>query len=253
MQNKKISIVTVTKNSEINIEKSINSFFSQNYDNKELIIIDGLSTDNTLKIIDKYKNNIYKIVSEKDSGVYAALNKGFKFANGDVIGILHSDDYYYDDNSLSKVMNIFNNNNLSIAHTNVKINYKKFSREFKSSKNFNDIDFSKGRMPPHPGIFFKKKILELVGSFDLKFDFASDFDFIIRCFKNIPREEIRNLDFFSVVMKSGGKSTSNILNIYKQNIECMNILKKNNIKFNRFDFILSKILNRIKQIKWGIS
>ena len=249
MQNKKISIVTVTKNSEVNIEKSINSFLSQNYVNKELIIIDGLSSDNTLKIIDRYKKNVSKIVSEKDDGIYDALNKGFKFVNGDVVGILHSDDYYYDNNLLTKVMKFFNNNNLSIAHTNVEINYKKFSRKFRSSKNFDSIDFSKGRMPPHPGIFFKKNILELIGSFDTKFNFASDFDFIIRCFKGIPREEIKYLDFFSVVMKSGGKSTSNIFNIYKQNVECMKVLKKNNIKFNKFDFILSKIINRIKQIR----
>ena len=252
MQNKKISIVTVTKNSEVNIEKSINSFLSQNYINKELIIIDGLSSDNTLKIINKYKKNVSKIISEKDDGVYAALNKGFKFVSGDVVGILHSDDYYYDNNSLTNVMNSFNNNNLSLAHTNVEIIYKKFSRKFRSSINFNDIDFSKGRMPPHPGIFFKKKILELIGSFDLKFNFASDLDFIIRCFKEIPKEEIKYLDFFSVVMKSGGKSTSNIFNVYKQNIECMNVLKKNNIKFSKFDFILSKIVDRIRQIKWGI-
>ena len=123
MQNKKISIVTVTKNSEVNIEKSINSFLSQNYVNKELIIIDGLSSDNTLKIINKYKKNVSKIVSEKDDGIYDALNKGFKFVNGDVVGILHSDDYYYDNNLLTKVMKFFNNNNLSIAHTNVEINY----------------------------------------------------------------------------------------------------------------------------------
>ena len=104
-------------------------------------------------------------------------------------------------------------------------------------------------MPPHPGIFFKKNILELIGLFDLKFNFASDFDFIIRCFKEIPREEIKYLDFFSVVMRSGGKSTSNIFNIYKQNVECMKILKKNDIKFNKFEFILSKIIDRIRQIR----
>ena len=249
VQNKKITILTVTKNAEINIEKSINSFLSQNYDNKELIIIDGFSNDNTINIINKYKKKICKIISEKDDGIYDALNKGFKYANGDVIGILHSDDYYFDNDSLTKVMRIFNNENLSIVHTNVKMKYKKFLREFKSLKNFNDIDFSKGRMPPHPGIFFKKKILNLVGEFDMSFNFASDLDFIIRCFKNIPRKEIRHLNFFSVVMKSGGKSTNNIINIYKQNIECVKVLEKNNIKFNKYDFILSKIVNRIKQIK----
>ena len=125
VQNKKITILTVTKNAEINIEKSINSFLSQNYDNKELIIIDGFSNDNTINIINKYKKKICKIISEKDDGIYDALNKGFKYANGDVIGILHSDDYYFDNDSLTKVMRIFNNENLSIVHTNVKMKYKK--------------------------------------------------------------------------------------------------------------------------------
>ena len=93
---KKISIITATKNSEVTIEKTIKSFIKQEYKNKELILVDGKSQDRTLSIIKKYKNQISKTIIEKDKSIYDALNKGFKIASGDVVGILHSDDKYYD-------------------------------------------------------------------------------------------------------------------------------------------------------------
>ena len=154
---KKISIITATKNSEVTIEKTIKSFIKQEYKNKELILVDGKSQDRTLSIIKKYKNQISKTIIEKDKSIYDALNKGFKIASGDVVGILHSDDKYYDKKVLSKIMRMFEENKASILHTNVLIKYKNFERNFYSKNKFTNRDFSKGLMPPHTGIFFKKK------------------------------------------------------------------------------------------------
>ena len=103
----KLSIITICFNSFSTIEATIKSVLSQNYDNLEYIIIDGNSTDNTLEIIHKYRNRISKIISEKDNGIYDAMNKGVCLASGDVIGILNSDDFYEDNNVLQDVMTCF--------------------------------------------------------------------------------------------------------------------------------------------------
>ena len=248
MKNKKVSIITITKNSEKKIQNSLNSFFKQNYNNKELIIVDGLSEDKTVEKIKIFEHKISKIIVEKDNGIYDALNKGIKVAKGEIFGILHSDDNFYNDEVLTKVMEQFNKKNYLLIHTNVHIKYNHFKRKYSSSDTFNLSDFSEGRMPPHTGIFFDKKILDFIGTFDINFKFASDFDFIIRCFKKIPKERIFYLNLLSIEMKSGGKSTRNIINIIKQNLECLQILKKNDINYNTVNFIVKKIINRLNQI-----
>jgi glycosyltransferase involved in cell wall biosynthesis len=244
---KKISIITVTKNSEKTIEKTIKSYIQQNYKNKELIIVDGNSLDGTMSIINKYRDEIDKLISEKDKGIYDALNKGLKIAKGEIIGILHSDDKYFNKTTLNKIMNLFNNENASLIHTNVEIKYKKFKRIFCSQNQFSSKDFSRGLMPPHTGIFFKRKLLKKVGYFDLNFKYAADLDFIIRCFKI---EGIKKIYFNikSIKMLSGGRSTKNYINVLKQNIECLKILNKNKIKYNLFSFVLRKSINRLKQV-----
>ncbi len=100
----KISVITTTYNSASTIEDTLKSVIEQDYPNVEYIIIDGLSKDNTLEIVNKYKDKIAKIISEKDSGIYDALNKGVNAATGDIIALLHSDDFYMDKTVLSKVV-----------------------------------------------------------------------------------------------------------------------------------------------------
>ena len=106
----KVSIITVCFNSQETIEKTIRSVISQRYKNYEYIIIDGGSTDNTIKIINKYKKYIEVIISEEDMGIYDAINKGIKKSTGSVISILHSDDIFYDNKTTQKVMSYFNSN-----------------------------------------------------------------------------------------------------------------------------------------------
>ena len=103
----KVSIITVSLNSEKTIEKTINSVVSQDYNDIEYIIIDGGSKDNTLKIVNKYQNYITKIISEKDKGIYDGINKGIQIATGDVISLIHSNDIFVNTNVISKIDNIF--------------------------------------------------------------------------------------------------------------------------------------------------
>ena len=107
----KISIITVTYNSAATLEETVLSVINQTFKNIEYIIVDGKSTDSTLSIIDKYKNRIAKFVSEKDNGIYDALNKGISMASGDVVGILHSDDFYTSNEVLQKIAERFNKDN----------------------------------------------------------------------------------------------------------------------------------------------
>lgn len=106
----KISIITVCYNSQKTIENTIKSTISQTYKNYEYIIIDGGSTDDTIKIINKYKKNINIFKSEKDKGIYDAINKGIKYSTGSVISLLHSDDIFYENTTTLKIMSYFNSN-----------------------------------------------------------------------------------------------------------------------------------------------
>ena len=103
----KISVVTITYNSRQTVEDTIRSVVAQDYPDLEYIIVDGLSTDGTLAIVDKYKDRISKVVSEKDEGLYDALNKGVRHATGEVMGFLHSDDAYTGPQVISKIAACF--------------------------------------------------------------------------------------------------------------------------------------------------
>src|SRR5687767_14692033 len=103
----KISIITITYNSAATVEDTIKSVIAQDYPDLEYIIIDGKSKDNTLAIVDKYKDRISKVVSEKDKGLYDALNKGIKHATGEIVGMLHSDDLYAHPQVISHVAEAF--------------------------------------------------------------------------------------------------------------------------------------------------
>ena len=103
----KVSVITATYNSELTIEDTIQSLNQQNYSDIEYIVIDGASNDSTLKIINNYRLNIATLISEKDKGIYDALNKGIAVATGDVIGFLHSDDLFANKNVISQIASEF--------------------------------------------------------------------------------------------------------------------------------------------------
>ena len=134
----KFSIITVTYNSAATIEQTIRSVIGQSYENIEYIIVDGQSTDSTLKIIEKYKDRIGKIVSEKDNGLYDALNKGIDLATGDVIGFLHSDDFYINEKVIERYAEAFIKEKPDAVYSDLyyvdKTNTDKIVRKWKSGK-----------------------------------------------------------------------------------------------------------------------
>ena len=174
-KNYKISIITVTKNSESFLEECILSLDKQSYRNYEHIIIDGCSTDNTINLIKKHKNKIAYWVSEKDEGLYDAMNKGIKKCSGDIIGILNSDDIYYPQ-ALSIVSKYFNlNKKLDFLFGSV--NKYKLLHGYNPKK----IKWSFGFYTSHSvGFFIKKKSQLKVGLYNLKYKYSSDYDLFYR-------------------------------------------------------------------------
>ena len=174
-KNYKISIITVTKNSGNFLEECILSLDKQSYRNYEHIIIDGCSTDNTIDLIKKYNNKITYWVSEKDEGLYDAMNKGIKKCSGDIIGILNSDDIYYP--QALKIVNEYFNLNKELDFLFGSVNKYKLMHGYKPKK----IKWSFGFYTSHSvGFFIKKKSQLKVGLYNLKYKYSSDYDLFYR-------------------------------------------------------------------------
>jgi|688.fasta_scaffold533163_1 glycosyltransferase involved in cell wall biosynthesis len=245
----KISIITVAYNSELTIEDTINSVISQTYDNIEYIIIDGGSTDSTLDIINKYSNKINLIISEKDKGVYDAMNKGIMFSNGAIIGFLNSDDIFTDNNIIELIAKQFHHdNNLSILYGNLyyvnRNNILKVIRKWRSQNYFYKY-FEYGNVPAHPTLYLRKEAYNLVGFYSLKYKYSSDYDLMLRLFKKFNLK-FYYLDHYIVKMRLGGITSGNFKNRLKQNIEIYEIWKDNDLKIP-FYFFLLKFLKRFIQ------
>ena len=233
----KISIITVCFNSEKTLEKTINSVLSQNYKNIEYIIIDGGSEDSSLKIIDKYKDNITTIISEKDNGIYDGINKGIQRATGDVISLIHSNDMFVDENVISKIVNFFkSNSNFDIILADLafkkKLEDKKITRYY-SAKNFRPWMLRIGYSPPHLSAFFKTDVFKKVGLYKANFRIAGDFDFFVKCFLK-HKIKFNYLEECLIFMSTGGKSGKNFLSYLISSKEINQSLKSNNIYSNIF-------------------
>lgn len=205
----KISIITTCYNREKTIASALDSFIAQDYKNKEYIIIDGDSKDKSMEIITQYKDSIDVLVSEKDAGIYNALNKGIKNCSGDIIGLLHSDDFFYNNQTLTKIADCFQKTGADIVYGNGlyvdELNISRVKRIY-PSKNFKKNYLKWGWIPLHTTIFVKKEIFEKYGLYREDYRIASDYDISLRWFRN-PNIKKHFLDEYIVKMRLGGKST----------------------------------------------
>ncbi|MEM5830910.1 MAG: glycosyltransferase family 2 protein [Candidatus Aenigmatarchaeota archaeon] len=243
----KISIITPSLNSEKTIEETIKSVLSQTYKDIEYIIIDGGSKDKTIEIVDKYRDKISKIVSEKDKGIYDGMNKGIKLATGEIVGILNSDDLYFDESVIENVMKVFKENKIDCLWGDLvyfKDDPNKFIRVWKGG-NYRPGIFKTGWVPPHPTFFVKKEIYEKYGYFRLDFPVAADYELMLR-FLEKYRVKGYYLPKFLVKMRAGGNANK-LKNIIKGNLECIRAWKVNGLKMP-FYTPFFRILRRIPQI-----
>ena len=250
-----VSLITCTNNSETTIKNCCNSVSSQTYGNIEHIIIDKSSQDETVSIVKNFGIKNLEIYQQKSLGIYGALNEGMKLSKGEIIGILHSDDEFIDQEVISIIVKKFLDKNLDVLFSNIyyikKDNSNKIIRKWKSQLNegfqsSNDLNekINNGWMPPHTSLFFKKNLLDRVGYYNENFKISSDYDFIIRLFREKDLK-IFFLNKFTVKMRIGGISNKSIKNIIIKMMEDYTIMKK--FKLNALKAILIKNLSKIKQ------
>lgn len=212
MQAIKISLITVTRNAEGTIKRCIDSVLSQDYANIEYIIIDGCSTDATLNLISAYKSGISLLVSEPDSGIYDAMNKGIKIATGDVVGILNADDFFADSRVLSEVAKAFTQNEIDALYGNLEYIKPGGSviRRWVSGK-YKATSFNRGWMPPHPTFYCKRLFFSELGFYDTRFGTAADYELMLRF---LYKHQLRcfYLNKVLVKMQTGGASNQTVKN-----------------------------------------
>ena len=247
--NMKISIVTITYNSAATIEDTIKSVVAQDYSDMEYLLIDGKSKDNTLQIVEKYKDKITKIVSEKDGGLYYGLNKGLKMASGDVIGAIHSDDLYAHAQVISNVMKLFNADpELGGVYADLifvnREDTNKVMRVWKAGECKPD-SFEKGWMPPHPTFFVRKSVYEKYGYINTDLKLSADYELMLRLIHK-HKIKIAYLPETIVKMRMGGVSNVSFFVKLKANIEDKLAWKMNNLKPGFFT-TLRKPLRKISQ------
>lgn len=247
----KISIITVTYNSEKYLKQCIQSIKEQTYNDIQHVVIDNNSKDSTLNIINKLKIEDSIIISEDDEGIYHAMNKGIEHSSGDIIGILNSDDFYADQKVLQVVNEIFTDNTVDACYGN--LHYVKpektddIVRRWKPGK-FKTRSFSKGWIPPHPTFFVRRSVYEDLGKFDTNYKIASDVDLMMR-FLEVHKINAVHVDKNFINMRIGGETNKSIKNIIIQNVEILSSLKKNKIRFNFFSFFFNKAIDRFAQYR----
>ena len=236
----KISIITVCFNSSKTIEKTFQSIKNQLYQNIEYIVVDGGSSDDTLKIIKNYNSCISNYISESDKGLYDAMNKGIALATGDIIGILNSDDVFSDVFVLENIAKFHQENDIDASIGNItQFNESGKTVRKYSSKNWIPENLKIGFMPPHPSIFFKRKLFEKYGNYQLDFISGADYELIVRFFiKHQVSWEYS--DITTTAMLRGGISSSGYKSYKLISREIKKALELNNIKFSYF-----KVLSRV--------
>lgn len=244
----KVSIITVAFNSAKTIEGTIQSVLSQDYPDIEYIVVDGGSTDGTVPIIERYQNRITKWISEKDRGMYDAMNKGIAMATGDVIGILNSDDIYMNTHVISDLMALMQAKKAQVVFADLILvdqnDDNKILRYYDSS-HFHPNKFQHGWMPAHPTVFVKRELYDVVGPFSTTYQIAADYEMLIRILA-IQRARYAYLPKPVVRMRSGGASTAGLSRNWILNKEIVRACRENGIYSN-----MAMLLLKIPAKLWG--
>lgn len=242
----KISIITITYNSAKTVQRTLESVLSQTYPDIEHVIVDGASTDGTKEIIEAYaaKHKNVRWVSEKDNGIYDALNKGIGMASGDVIGFLHSDDKLYSPDSIGQIAAAFLTSETDVVYGDLQYcNGDRVIRRWKSNA-FNPRALKYGWMPPHPTVYVRREVYQQVGPYDEWFRISADYDMMLRIFT--AGYQTRYIPEVLVSMETGGASNRNAKARLSKTQEDFLVLKKNHVGAGLLT-IACKQLRKIRQ------
>lgn len=248
----KVSILTVTYNSSATITDTIQSVLNQTYKDIDYWIIDGCSTDFTVDIIRKFEEQFegrLHYISEKDNGIYDAMNKGIEKCRGDIIGILNSDDYFTSETVIEQMVNHFSDDIDAVYGDVHFINDNEPNKciRYYSSAIFKPSMLRFGFMPAHPTFYARREIFQKYGNYSLDYKIASDYDLMVRVFyKHKIKSKYIKLDF--VTMRVGGVSTKSLRNRWLITKEDVIACRKNGLKTNII-FISLKYLKKMFEIK----
>ncbi len=245
--NKTITIITATYNSAASLEDCIQSVLSQTYKEIEYIIIDNCSTDGTLDIAKSHSDEINRIISEPDKGIFDALNKGIKIASGEVIAFLHADDFYSNPGVIEQVMQKFQTTGVDSVYGDLqyvsKNNPERIIRNWKAGE-YSQKKLLNGWMPPHPAFFVRRRCYSAFGLFNTDFHISADYDLILRFFGKHKISTTYIPDVL-VKMRLGGASNRSMINIFKKSAEDLKAIKQNGT--GNFSTLILKNFRKIGQ------
>lgn len=243
----KISIITITYNSEKTLRDTIESVLGQSYKEIEYIIVDGLSKDSTCDIVRSYGDRIHTFVSEKDKGLYDALNKGIGLATGDVVGFLHSDDIYASTETVKMIAEAFTKFNVDSVYGDLvyvdQHDTDKIIRFWRSRK-FSRARALTGWMPPHPTFYAKRKVYTDYGGFNTTFRIAADYESILRFLVRFKVSTFY-IPLILIRMRVGGESNKSFRNIIRKSMEDLRAMHINGLI--SFAAIFNKNASKFKQ------
>lgn len=228
MSGKRVSVVTTTYNDVENLKKIINEVTKQDYDNLEHIIVDGGSTDGTLELLKKYQNKykeMVKYISEKDNGIYDAINKGIKMSTGDIIGCCF--DRYTNTHVISDMVDVIEREGTDGVHGNLYyMEGNKVVRYWRQGQG----KIKMGWMPGHPTLYLKRTVYEKFGFYKTNYRISADYEFMVRILKD---EQVRlsYIDRVLILMSHGGTSTNGLKAYWESLKEGHRALKENGIHF----------------------
>ena len=224
-----ISVVTAVFNRRGTIADALESVLSQRHPLVETIIVDGGSQDGTLDVLEEYRPRLAKMVSERDDGIYDALNKGIRMSSGDVVGFLHADDLFADDEALSRVAAAFADPTVDAVYGDLvyvqKENVDRIVRLWRAGT-FTRASLRRGWMPPHPTFYVRRSVYEKLGGFDTRYRIAADYDCMLR-FLFAARIKVTYVPAIMVRMRVGGVSNGSLGNMVRKSSEDYRIVRAN--------------------------
>lgn len=245
----KITVITVTWNSAATVGDTLTSINVQTHPEVEHVIVDGGSTDSTLAIVKAVGRRVTTVVSERDNGIYDAMNKGVKLARGDVVGLLNSDDFLASPAALATIAAAFADPEVDAVYGDlcyVRQNDPSQIVRYWRSSPFRPGLFALGWAPPHPTLYVRRAFYERLGGFDLAYPLAADLELMARFFE-VHRIRARYVPEVLVRMRTGGATNRSWGNIARQNREILSALRKNGLVGSMAGFALRKIASRLRQ------
>lgn len=241
----KVSIITSCYNRGYCIKDTIESVCRQDHSNIEYIIVDGASSDDTMEIVNSYKEKISIIISEPDTGIYNAINKGIEIATGDIVGLMHSDDVFFSDNVISSIVKAFKNNDADLVYGNGIYVSAKTNRVVRNwiSGTFHPAKIVRGWLPLHTTVYIKKSLLDKYGLYDESFKISADSEFLLKYLYELNLN-IFYLNKYVVRMGMGGASTT-LSKTFTKWREDKRLYEKHGL--NPYIALPRKILSKVKQ------